>query len=216
MQGRSIAPSQAHPRALRAAPLTRCNSLQSMLQIQNLKAGFPCLQGRTAQVERSFRPTLRGPLHPLSIVAFFSLIFRSAPRKTKPKAASPQNPKPQKTQRGGRALLRPTTDRNPDQKPNQTDRPTDRPTDRTQYRTRAGSRHQTVPLNSHVCVGPLFSHVTCSRRAQGSNLSTLVARAIRDPKRAVGGSRWIPDRKIDHFMGLFFPVPSRVVCARVC
>ena len=137
---------------------------------------------------------------------------RQSPAKQNQKQRPQKNPKPRKTQRGGRALLRPKTDRNPDQKPNQTDRPTDR----TQYRTRAGSRHQTVPLNSHVCVGPFFSHVTCSRRAQGSNLSTLVARAIRDPKRAVGGSRWIPVRKIDHFLGLFFPVPSRVVCVRAC
>ena len=86
----------------------------------------------------------------------------------------PQKPRNrEKPQRGGRALLRPKTDRNPDQKPNQTDRPTDR----TQYRTRAGSRHQTAPLNSHVCVGPFF-RVTQRRRAQGSNMSTLAARAI--------------------------------------
>ena len=92
-------PRQTLCRGPCASPLTRCNSLQSMLQIQNLKAGFPCLQGRTAQVERSFRPTLRGSLHPLSIVAFFSLIFRSAPPQNKakssvaPKPETAKNPK---------------------------------------------------------------------------------------------------------------------------
>jgi hypothetical protein len=43
-------------------------------------------------------------------------------------------------------------------------------------------------------------------------MSTLAALAFSNAKRVVGGSRWIPVRKIDHFLGLFFPVPSRVVC----
>ena len=62
-------------------PDFRCSTyavqlLTSILQIQNLKAGFPCLQGRTAQVERSM------------LTQFFSsLIFRSAfPAKTKSSA----------------------------------------------------------------------------------------------------------------------------------
>ena len=98
--------------------------------------------------------------------------------KTKPKAAPPKKPRNRKkTQRGEGALLRPTKtpkprktpkrwtsttsahnrpEPRPETKPNrQTDRPTQ--TDRTQYRTRAGSRHQTAPRNSHVCVGPFFS-----------------------------------------------------------
>ena len=126
------------------------------------------------------------------------------PRKNQRKQC-PQKPRNrEKPQRGGRALLRPKTDRNPDQKPNQT-KPTDRPNP-----VQDPGREPTPNCTTK------FSRVTCSRRAQGSTMSTLVARAIRDPERAVGGSRWIPDRKIDHFMGLFFPVPSRVVCARVC
>ena len=89
--------------------------------------------------------------------SLFSLIFRSAPEKQNQKQR-PQKPRNrQKPQRGGRALRRPTTDRNPDQKPDQKPNQTDRPTDRTQYRTRAGSRHQTTPLNSHVCIGPFFT-----------------------------------------------------------
>ena len=72
------------------------------------------------------------------------------------KAAPPKTQKPnQKPRRGGRALLRPTTDRNPDQKPNQT-KPTDRPTDQTQSRTRAGSRHKTAPPKFSRVLGPFF------------------------------------------------------------
>jgi hypothetical protein len=97
-----------------------------MLQIQNLKAGFPCLQGRTAQVERSFRPTLRGSLHPLSTVAFFSLIFRSAPAKQNQKQRRPKTRNRKKPKEVDEHYFGPKPTGT--QTRNQT-KPTDRPTE---------------------------------------------------------------------------------------
>ena len=139
---------------------------------------------------------LRGSLHPLSIVAFLRPCTHHSTNEVS------VQPTTQKTAKN-------PTDRQTDQVPD--------PDSGQVVPVREPTRNCT---SKFACVlRPLF-HVIGTRSlhigAQGTPMSTLAARAFSNAKRAVGGSRWMQVRKIDHFLGLFFPVPSRVVCVRVC